>query len=76
MTDTVRLELTKQEAIVLFELLSRYSNTDVLNIEDQAEQRALWNVCCLLESVLAEPFHPSYGEILSDVRDALRDAAD
>jgi hypothetical protein len=37
------------EALVLFEFLSRFSDTDELRVEDQAEQRALSNLCCLLE---------------------------
>lgn len=37
----VHITLTGDEALVLFELLRRYSDSDQLNIVDQAEQRAL-----------------------------------
>jgi len=37
------------------ELLSRYSDSESLVIEDQAEQRALWNLLCVLERQLVEP---------------------
>ncbi len=69
----VSLNLSPDEALVLFELLSRYSDSDRLEIIDQAEQRALWNVCCLLEKELAEPFDPAYLALLSAARDRLRD---
>ena len=52
---------------------SRYSDSDRLEIIDQAEQRALWNICCLLEKELAEPFDPAYLALLSAARDRLRD---
>ena len=45
----VTISLTVDEAVVLLGLTQRYSETNQLTIEDQAEQRALWNLCCLLE---------------------------
>lgn len=72
----IDLRLTPDEALVLFELLSRYSDSDELRIEDQAEQRALWNLCCLLEKQLVEPFKPDYIELLQSARNRLRDAYD
>jgi len=38
---SVKIELTKDEAIVLSELLTRFSDNDKLNIEHPAEKRAL-----------------------------------
>lgn len=69
----VLIPLTVDEAIVLFEFLQRFSNTDKLTIEDQAEQRALWNLCCLFEKHLTLPFEGGYKEILLAARDRLRD---
>jgi hypothetical protein len=69
----VEVRLTPDEALVLFEFLLRYSDTDELRVEDQAEQRALWNVCCLLEKELVEPFNPDYVKLLQSARDRLRD---
>ena len=40
----MELDLTKEEIIVLTGLLKRYSDSDVFAVEDQAEQRALWNL--------------------------------
>lgn len=76
MGDSVRLELTADEALVLFEFLSQYSDSNILAIEDQAEQRALWNLLCLLEKQLVEPFRPDYSQLLQQARDRLRDPVD
>lgn len=72
-TDPVPVFLTADEALVLHELLQRFSITGSLLLEDQAEERALWNLCCLLESRLAEPFSGSYAEALQAARKRLRD---
>lgn len=71
--ENVQIEITKDEALVLFEFLSRFSETDTLEIEDQAEERALWNLTCVLEKILVEPFLPDYLDIIKAARDRLRD---
>ena len=59
--------------IILFEFLSRFSNEEILEIEDQAEARVLWNILCNLEKILAEPFSEKYTEILETAREKIRD---
>ncbi|MFG2059354.1 hypothetical protein ACGFI9_35620 [Micromonospora sp. NPDC048930] len=57
--DEVVLRLSRDEALVLFEWLYRTDKTtnDFVDlVEDQAEQRALWNLTCLLERELVEPY--------------------
>ncbi|WP_414431067.1 hypothetical protein ACMG4M_07600 [Alcanivorax sp. IL3] len=71
--EEVKVELTKDEALVLFDLLSRFSSEDVLDIQDQAEERALWNLSCTLEEILSEPFSDNWAEIISAARERLRD---
>jgi hypothetical protein len=71
--EDVSIGLTKDEALVLFEFLSRFSSQDVLEIQDQAEERALWNLACSLEKVLAESFSERWVEIISAARERLRD---
>jgi hypothetical protein len=72
MTDSeVEIRLTPDEAVVLDELLRRFSATDQLTIEDQSEQRALWNLQCLFERA-GDPNWPS----LEQARSALRDSLD
>ena len=68
----VSLDLSEDEALVLFEFLTRYGESDRLEIADQAEQRALWNLCANLEKTLVEPFDPGYGELLVAARGRLR----
>ncbi len=70
----VNIELTKEEAIVLFEYLGRFNENDNLEkFEDQAEQRVLWDIECILEKELSEPFRADYQEIVKKAREAVRD---
>ena len=72
MGDPVRLEPAGDEALVLFELLSRFDDDSVLAVQDQAEERALWNLHGLLQKQLVEPFDPDYKALLAAARDRLR----
>ena len=72
----VQLSLTSDEALVLHELLQRFSGSGALNLEDQAEERALWNLCCLLEKELLKPLSASYPQALEAARSRLRDPAE
>lgn len=77
MNDTVvKIELNSDEALVLFEFLSNFSDTDQLKIEDQAEKRVLRNMCCDLEKVLVEPFQENYPELLEAARTRTRDSSE
>ncbi|HCA58581.1 MAG TPA: hypothetical protein DEP46_11415 [Blastocatellia bacterium] len=72
----IKIELSLNEALVLSEFVDRYTNTNQLTIEDQAEQRVLWNICCELEKVLIEPFMKGYPEMLEKARAEVRDSLD
>jgi hypothetical protein len=72
----VSIKLEPDEALVLYDFAARYTNSEKLDIVDQAEQRALWNLCALLERELVEPFDPDYGDLLAAARDRLRDTAE
>jgi hypothetical protein len=71
----VVLRLSPDEALVLFEWVSRTEKRDDFAslTEDQAEQRALWNLTCLLERELVEPFSQDYTALLEQARARLRD---
>lgn len=71
--DTVLIPLTRDEAVVLFEFLRRFSETDRLSIEDPAEQRALWNLCCVFEQHASSSFEQDYPAFLEAAREKLRD---
>lgn len=71
--EDIQISLTKDEALVLFEMLSRFSDTGSLTIEHQSEERALWNLNGLLEKKLTEPLKPNYKELLQAARENLKD---
>ncbi|HEX3071062.1 MAG TPA: hypothetical protein VHX14_21025 [Thermoanaerobaculia bacterium] len=70
----VAITLTRDEALVLFELLTRFSDgPEELRIDDQSEQRVLWDMLCQLERTLHEPINnPHYEERLEEARFAVR----
>lgn len=73
MTDEVKLNLTQDEALVLLEFLTRFSDQQTLKIEHQAEARTLWNLQCILESALTEPLQSNYAELLESARHKVED---
>ena len=73
--EDVEIKLTKDEALVLFDFLFRFSDDDILSIQDQAEQRALWNLICIFEKALSEPFSEDWLSIIKAARVRLRDEA-
>jgi len=72
----VHLELSRAEAIVFFEWLSRFNKAEHVSFEDQAEQRILWDIEAMLESTLVEPFESGYDELLAQARATVRDATE
>lgn len=69
----ITVDLSSDEALVLFEFLSRFSDSEVLNIEDQSEQRVLWDLCCDLEKKMSVQFSADYVNELSTARTRIRD---
>jgi hypothetical protein len=71
----VAITLTRNEAIVLFEILTRYGDgVEELRIRDQSEQRVLWDIQCQLESTLHEPINNAdYEKRLEEARSKVRD---
>jgi hypothetical protein len=68
--------LSRDDALVLFEWLNRMDakRHDLRDIvDDPAEQRALWNLICLLERELSEPFTAAYRDAVDEARRRLRD---
>lgn len=67
MTDElVSLKLTRSQAIVLFEWLSRSDEVD--SGSDPSEQRVLWLLEGQLEKALVEPLKPDYPKLLEAAR--------
>lgn len=69
----ILVELTADEALVLFEWLARGNRSQKFDVEDQAEQRVLFDLEARLEKTLAAPFDPDYVNLLRDARTRVRD---
>lgn len=68
------VELTKEEAIVLLDWLSRFNESENRDFfQDQAEERVLWDMEASIEKVIGETFDNNYAEILSKAREKVRD---
>lgn len=73
-SDETTIKLNKNEALVLFEFLSRINDKELKEIfEDQAEQKILWILEGQLEKQLVEPFKPDYNDIIREARNKIRD---
>jgi hypothetical protein len=71
--EKIVVQLTRQEALVLFEYLRRCDDEQRYAFADQAEQRVLRDLECALEPQLVEVFSPNYGELLRSAWAKLRD---
>lgn len=70
----ILITLNKDEALVLFEFVSRFNETDHKELlEDQAEQKMMWLIQAQLEKILVEPFMPNYKDIVEEARNKIRD---
>lgn len=69
----VRVPLTEDEALVLFDFLHRFGETGTPALADQAEERALWNLGATLEGLLVPPLRSDYRQRLEAARSRLRD---
>ena len=73
--ETIQVSLSRVEALVLYDFLSRcYNRGSKLRIEDQAEDAVLNSILCDLEKVLAEPFSGKYDDLLEGARKEVRSA--
>jgi hypothetical protein len=72
--EKIVVELTRQEALVLFEFLRRCDDEEKYAFADQAEQRVLWDLECALQPQLVEVFSPDYKELLRTAWAEIRDS--
>jgi hypothetical protein len=68
----ISLEMSEDEAIVLFELLARFDESEALSIAHVAEERMLWDISGSLEKLLVAPFASNYRDLLTRARDSYR----
>lgn len=67
-TEPIAIELSKAEALVLFEWLARTDETRSSTIEDAAEDEVLSRIQGQLETTLVEPFAQNYQELVARAR--------
>ncbi len=72
----ILIELSEDEVLVLFEWLHRINDDPLVEFEDQAEQRAAWDLEAALESANPALFGGDYVQRLLAARQRLRDPAD
>ena len=68
---TVDLALSRDEALVLFEMLFRYEQQGLLPKRNETENQVLWNLMVCLEESLREPFGAEYEELFLQARERL-----
>ena len=64
----VVIQLSPDQAVVLFELLARFDEEERLSVADPAEERVLWEVHAQLERTLVAPLDPRYAVLLAAAR--------
>ncbi len=69
MTKTITIELTKDEALVLYELISQLDETESLPIKDHAEEIVFWKIEGQLERILVESFDPNYKQLIAEAKE-------
>jgi hypothetical protein len=69
----VKLELTSDEALVLYDWLTRFNQRDDADFADQAEERVLFDLEAMLEKALVTPLQSDYAKLLARARSKVRD---
>lgn len=67
----VILTLTHDQALVLFDWLTREDGRSAIPTEHHAEQKVLWQLEAQLESALVEPLLPGYVALVSAARERI-----
>jgi len=75
-TTRVKLELTHDKALVLYDWLARFNQRDSADFADQAEERVLFDLEAILEKTLVAPLQSNYAELLARARANVRDACE
>ena len=69
----VKIELTSDEALVLYDWLTRFNQRADTDFADQAEERVLFDLEALLEKTLVAPLQSDYANALVQARSKVRD---
>lgn len=68
------LELSKDEALVLFDILARLNEDEGFEklLSDDIERKIFWDMESTLESKLSEPLSSDYNDRLKDAKQKLK----
>ncbi|MBC8045135.1 MAG: hypothetical protein IAF08_16975 [Rhizobacter sp.] len=70
----ILIDLSSDEALVLLDWLYRFNEREHPSLfQDQAEQRVLWDLECVLEKLSVEIFKPDYEGLVAKAREKVRD---
>lgn len=69
----VLLTLSREQALVFYDWLARFNDSDHAAFEDQSEERVLFDLEAVLEKALEETLSRDYDKKLAKSRDAIRD---
>lgn len=72
----INIDLSNDQALVLFDWLARFNERNDHDFDDQAEQKVLWDVEAVLEKSLGELFSDNYKELLAEARARVRDSVE
>jgi hypothetical protein len=69
----IKIELTSDAALVLYDWLTRFNQRADTDFADQAEERVLFDLEALLEKALVAPLQSDYADVLAEARSNVRD---
>ncbi len=70
----VSVEFSREEALVILNWLFRFNEQNNSTLfEDQSEERVLWDLEAILETVMDDTLKSNYAEIVSQARATVRD---
>ena len=67
----MKLDLSKNEALVLFDWLSQNDEDEEYAVDD-AVKCVLWSMKSLLEKELVEPCYENYADIISNAKETVK----
>lgn len=70
--DKVKVELSRNEALVLVDFLLRFRDNELLAVEDESEVQVLYDLCAMVESEVPELLDEKYVDLLWNARDAIK----
>jgi len=69
----IKIELTSDEALVLYDWLTRFNQRADTDLANQAEERVLFDLEAMLEKALIAPLQSGYADLLAQARSKVRD---